>query len=140
VPKRFTEAAMKDERTVPTQAPLFLIPQPRVPFAETLRRLLLPLPHSTLGIDIDELCANLCEVAVWTSSCGSWQENASFVLSTTGGGRHLVAFGDDIAGELISRVRQLSGFDDDRLLDLIGSRTEEVTVVWRKPALVAERV
>lgn len=133
---------MSIEKTSPLPAFESFIPRQRAPFGETLRRILLPVRvrPAIAESDIDMLCANLCEVAVWTSSSGSWQENASFLLTTADQSRHLVAFGDPMAGALIARVCRLPRFDADRLLDLIGSRTEEITVLWRRPALVPERV
>jgi hypothetical protein len=107
-----------------------LVPRPRAPLADTLRRVICrPTPAST--VDLDQVLAHLTEVAAVTSRDGSWQEHASFLLSTEDGQRHLVGFSEPSAGALITRLRELPGFDTDLLLDLIGSRTQRLTVLWR---------
>jgi hypothetical protein len=133
---------MKIEQTSSAQGLAVLIPRQRAPFGETMRRILLPIPvPPSMGeSELDAWCADLCEVSVWTSSRGSWQENAFFVLATADGARHLVAFCEPVAGALIARLRALPDFDDDRLLDLIGCRTEKITVLWRRPVPMPERV
>jgi hypothetical protein len=129
---------MSTERDLKASNVSLFIPRPRNPLGETLRRYLLPEPPSRDRLDVEALCTSLREVAVWTSRCGAWQENASFLLTDVDGGRRLVAFGDAGAGALIARLRLLPGFDTDRLLDLIGSQSEEIAVLWRAP--VAEPV
>jgi hypothetical protein len=72
-------------------------------------------------------------VVVRTSAHGSWQENACFLLGSASGGWQVVPFSDPAAGHLIGRLRALPGFDDNRLLDVIGSRRSEIVILWRHP-------
>ncbi|MDT7647250.1 MAG: hypothetical protein QOC75_4250 [Pseudonocardiales bacterium] len=109
------------------------------PFTSTLKRFLQPQPAAPMSIDVRQLCDELTEVLVRTSSRGSWQENACFLLHTTDDDWHLVAFNDAIAGELISRLRMMPGFEDDRLLDLIGCPAEQFIVLWRRSSLASGR-
>jgi hypothetical protein len=116
------------------------IPRPRRPFTTTLKRFLHPQPAARRPVDVGQLCDQLTEVIVRTSSRGSWQEHACFLLRTTDDDWHLVAFNDAIAGELISRLRTIPGFEDDRLLDLIGCPTEQSIVLWRRSPLVSDHL
>lgn len=109
------------------------IPRPRSPLAESLRRIL-PRPEPPTDIDIEEACTDLVEVAVRTSSDGSWQEHACFLLGSSAGRWHMVPFSHPTVSELLPRLRALPGFDDDALLDVIGSRQAEIVVLWRDPA------
>jgi hypothetical protein len=126
------EVVMGPEQTPTAPEIGLLIPRPRTAVGETLRRFV-PAPRVTCQPDLDALCAMVSQVAVWTSRSGTWQENATFLLTTQDGNRHLVAFGDAFAGELIARLRELPGFATDRLLELISSNTEQITVIWRRP-------
>lgn len=49
-----------------------------------------------------------------------------------------MSFNDAIAGALISRLRTIPGFDDDRLLDLIGRPTEQFIVLWRRSPHISD--
>jgi len=110
-----------------------LVPRQRGPLSNVLRRFL-PSLDSSGEVDLDVVCADLVEVAVWTSQDGGWQEHASFLLGTSEGRWHVIGFSEPVVSELIPRLQELPGFDSRLLLDLIGSRTEMVTVVWKKPA------
>ncbi|MBV9314098.1 MAG: hypothetical protein JO100_10230 [Pseudonocardia sp.] len=66
-----------------------------------------------------------------TERYGSWQEYASFVLGTNDGGWHIVGFTDPLASELVPLLRALPDFDDQLLLELIGTRTQRLTILWR---------
>lgn len=70
-----------------------------------------------------------------TCADGSWQEHACFLLGSAAGRWELVPFSHPVAGELIVRLRALPGFDDNRLLDVIGSRQTGLVVLWRNPDL-----
>jgi hypothetical protein len=108
------------------------IPRPRTPLADSLRRLL-PKPEAPEEIDVPTACADLAEVAVRTSAHGSWQENACFLLGSAGGTWRMVPFSHPAVAELVIRLRALPCFDDNDLLDVIGSREERVVVLWRHP-------
>jgi hypothetical protein len=74
-------------------------------------------------------------VAVCTTAYGSWQEHAHFVLNDAAGGCTLIPFSHPAVSQLLPRLRALPGFDDDRLLDVIGSSEARIVVIWRHPAL-----
>jgi hypothetical protein len=74
-------------------------------------------------------------VAVRTCADGSWQEHACFLLGSTGDRWTMVPFSHPVACQLIVRLRALPGFDDNRLLDVIGSKQAELVVLWRDPKL-----
>jgi hypothetical protein len=115
-----------------------LVPPPRAPLFDSLRRLV-PCPPSDDRTDLDRLFDNLVEVAVWTSRDGGWQEHASFLLATADGRWHAIGFGDPQATELTRRLRSLPGCDTDLLLDLIGERTRRIVTLWRHPTLAPPR-
>lgn len=110
------------------------IPRPRAPLADSIRRIL-PRPEPPADIDIDDACADLAEVAVRTCADGSWQEHACFLLGSASGRWQVVPFSHPVVCELIGKLRTLPGFDDNRLLDLIGSKETEIVVLWRDPTL-----
>lgn len=109
-----------------------VVPPPRSPLCDSLRRFL-PKVDTTPGAELEQVCRNLVEVAVWTSQDGCWQEHASFLLCTSEGQWHAVGFSEPAACGLITRLRELPGFDADLLLDLIGSHTARLSVLWKKP-------
>ncbi|HEY1969344.1 MAG TPA: hypothetical protein VGH89_15440 [Pseudonocardia sp.] len=119
-----------------TEVPL--VPPPRAPLFDSLRRLVPRSPSGDLT-ELDRLFDNLVEVAVWTSRDGGWQEHASFLLATADGRWHAIGFGDPIATELTQRLRSLPGCDTDLLLDLIGERTRRIVTLWRHPTLAPPR-
>lgn len=92
---------------------------------------MLPRPPVPEAVDIDAAFTDLAQVAVRTSAHGSWQENACFLLGSASGAWRIVPFSHPAAGRLTSRLRGLPGFDDDRLLDVIGSRKSEIVILWR---------
>ncbi|MBV9313108.1 MAG: hypothetical protein JO100_05055 [Pseudonocardia sp.] len=110
------------------------VPRPRSPIADSLRRLLpqyLPAEPAA-DLDLDRVFADLTEIAVRTSSTGSWQEHACFLLGTADGEWHLVRFDDPAAAEVSARARTLPGFNTDLLLDVIGSRIARLLVLWTR--------
>ena len=78
-------------------------------------------------------------MAVRTCSDGSWQEHACFLLGSASGRWQVIPFSHPVVGDLICRLRLLPGFDDNQLLDLIGSKQTEIVVLWRDPALARTR-
>ncbi|HEY4007475.1 MAG TPA: hypothetical protein VGM60_20160 [Pseudonocardia sp.] len=99
----------------------------------------MPRPEPPADIDIDEVCADLAEVAVRTCSDGSWQEHACFLLGGANGRWQVVPFSHPVVCDLIGRLRGLPGFDDNMLLDVIGSKQSEIVVLWRDPSLTRAR-
>ncbi len=93
---------------------------------------MLPRPEQPIEIDIDEACTDLVEVAVRTSADGSWQEHACFLLGSDQGRWQAVPFSHPSVSRLLPRLRALPGFDDNLLLDVIGSRETEIVVLWRR--------
>lgn len=69
-----------------------------------------------------------------TCAEGSWQEHACFLLGSADGRWEVVPFSHPVVSELIGRLRALPGFDDNRLLDVIGSRETGLVVLWRDPS------
>lgn len=102
--------------------------------ADSIRRIL-PRPEQPADIDLDEACTDLAEVAVRTCADGSWQEHACFLLGSSSGRWQVVPFSHPVVCQLIGRLRNLPGFDDSQLLDLIGSKQTEIVVLWRDPTL-----
>ncbi|WP_028934676.1 hypothetical protein [Pseudonocardia spinosispora] len=84
--------------------------------------------------DLPRVLANLVEVAAWTSRDGHWQEHASFLLGTGDDHWHVVDFSAPLASEVVPRLLGLPGFRADRLLELVGSRTERVVGLWARTA------
>jgi hypothetical protein len=117
-----------------SEAGQFHIPRPRRPLADSLRRVL-PRPEQPDAIDIRMACRGLVEVAVRTTAYGSWQEHAHFVLNDADGECTLVPFSHPAVSDLLPRLRALPGFDDDLLLDVIGSSEARLVVLWRDPEL-----
>lgn len=74
-----------------------------------------------------------------TSAHGSWQENACFLLGSASGRWQVIPFSHPVVCELIGRLRALPSFDENQLLDLIGSKETEIVVLWRDPALARIR-
>jgi hypothetical protein len=109
-----------------------LVPPPRAPLFDSLRRLV-PKARRSEPIDLDAIFEELVEIAVWTSHDGDWQEYASFLLHTSDGSWHAVGFGDPAAGELTARLQRLPGCDTALLLDLIGERTRRIVTLWSHP-------
>ncbi|WP_028932508.1 hypothetical protein [Pseudonocardia spinosispora] len=99
----------------------------------------MPRPEPPTAIDIDEACFDLAEVAVRTCSDGSWQEHACFLLGSASGRWQVVPFSHPVVCELLGRLRELPGFDDNALLDVIGSKQAEIVVLWRDPSLAKVR-
>lgn len=122
----------------PSETPFNAIPRPRAPLADSIRRIL-PRPETPTDIDVDEVCADLAEVAVRTCSDGSWQEHACFLLGSSSGKWQVVPFSHPVMCQLIGRLRTLPGFDDNQLLDLLGSQETEIVVLWRDPSLTRSR-
>jgi hypothetical protein len=122
----------------PAEAGFPRIPRPRAPLSESIRRIL-PRPERPIEIDLDEACFALAEVAVRTCADGSWQEHACFLLGSASGRWQVIPFSHPVVGDLIGRLRLLPGFDDNQLLDLIGSKQTEIVVLWRDPALARTR-
>lgn len=108
------------------------IPRPRMPVADRLRRLL-PQPEPSSVVDVDAMLGDLVAVAVGTSREGLWEEHGSFLLQTSDERWHLVPLTDPSATELTARLRELPGFDENKLLELVSSRTPRLVVLWRKP-------
>jgi hypothetical protein len=121
----------KDGQAPPAAGVWSGIPRPRTPLSDSLRRLL-PGSGARPCLDLNQVIPDLVEVAVWTSRDGCWQEHASFLLGTSDGRWHMLGFSEPAVSELISRLRELPGFDTDLLLDLIGSRTERLVPLWQK--------
>jgi hypothetical protein len=90
-------------------------------------------------INLDGAFADLAEVAVRTCADGSWQEHACFLLGSASGRWQVIPFSHPVVCDLIGRLRLLPGYEDDQLLDLIGSRETEIVVLWRDPALARIR-
>jgi hypothetical protein len=109
-----------------------VVPPPRSPLCDSLRRLL-PKIDTSPRADLERVYQDLVEVAAWTSRDGCWQEHASFLLCTSDGHWHAVGFSEPAACGLITRLRELPGFDADLLLDLIGSQSARLSVLWKKP-------
>ena len=129
---------MKTAHAAPEQLPsphaIATAPQPRTPLADSLRRLR-PRPTTPDHGDLARLVAELAQVAVWTARGGGWQEHASFLLATTDGRWHIVAFNEPGATELVTRLRTLPEFDTDLLLDVIGCHSRRIVTLWRSPHL-----
>jgi hypothetical protein len=99
----------------------------------------MPRPAPPAEIDVDAACRNLAEVAVRACADGSWQEHACFLLGSSDGHWRVVPFSHPVVGELLSRLRLLPGFNDDALLDVIGSKQSGIVVLWRDPSLSRTR-
>jgi len=76
---------------------------------------------------------------VRTCAHGSWQENACFLLGSASGRWQVIPFSHPVVCELIGRLRELPSFDENQLLDLIGSKETEIVVLWRDPLLARVR-
>ena len=74
-----------------------------------------------------------------TCAHGSWQENACFLLGSASGRWQVIPFSHPVVCELIGRLRELPSFDENQLLDLIGSKETEIVVLWRDPLLARVR-
>jgi hypothetical protein len=122
----------------PAEAGFPRIPRPRAPLSESIRRIL-PRPERPIEICLDEACFDLAEVAVRTCADGSWQEHACFLLGSASGRWQVIPFSHPVVCDLIGRLRLLPGYEDNQLLDLIGSRQTEIVVLWRDPALARIR-
>ena len=116
----------------PRANPAGPIPRPRPPLTHTPRRVA-PTIDTPAHLDLDRLFTHLATVLVWTSRHGYWQEHACFVLSTTDGGCHTVNFADPHACPLLDRLIALPGFHSDRLLELLGTHTQQLVVLWQSP-------
>jgi hypothetical protein len=99
----------------------------------------MPRPEPPTDIDVDEVCTDLAEVAVRTCSDGSWQEHACFLFGSSSGRWQVVPFSHPVVWDLLGRLRRLPGFDDNALLDVIGSQQSEIVVLWRDPSLIHVR-
>lgn len=99
----------------------------------------MPRPAPPADIDIDDACTDLAEIAVRTCSDGSWQEHACFLLGSSTGRWQVVPFSHPVVCDLLARLRRLPGFDDNALLDVIGSTQSEIVVLWRHPSLTRTR-
>jgi hypothetical protein len=82
-------------------------------------------------VDVAEVLSQVREVAVWVGTDGPVRDTARFLLQAGNRAWYSLAFNDPLASELTARMRTtLPGFDDDRLLDAVGSRRGHVEVIW----------
>jgi hypothetical protein len=130
-----------ESKTVP---PAAVVPAPRVPIDQAH-----PAPPRTAGragqarrgavladfIELSEFPTNLAEVAVWTNMAGAWQEHATFLVHSTDGRWHAIGFSEPAATELVERLAELPGFDNDLLRDSIAERSQRVVTLWRAPSV-----
>jgi hypothetical protein len=72
----------------------------------------------------------LAEVALMTTSSGPFEEDVFFVLTYDDGSNSAVPLGE--AGELLPRLQELPGFDNETFISSMGVSEEGISWLWRR--------
>jgi len=72
----------------------------------------------------------LAEVALMTTSGGPFEEDVFFVLTYDDGSNIAVPLGE--AAELLPRLQQLPGFDNETFIRAMGVSEEGISWLWRR--------
>jgi hypothetical protein len=72
----------------------------------------------------------LAEVALMTTSCRPFEENVFFVLSCDDGSNNAIPLCD--AAELLPRLQELPGFDNETFIRAMGVSAEGISWLWRR--------
>ena len=72
----------------------------------------------------------LTEVALMTTSQGPFAEDVFFVLTYDDGATEAIPLGE--AKELLPRLQQLPGFDNETFIQAMGVSEEGISVLWRR--------
>jgi hypothetical protein len=72
----------------------------------------------------------LAEVALMTTSRGPFEEDVFFVLTYDDGSNSAVPLGE--AAELLPRLQQLPGFDNETFIRAMGVSEEGISSLWRR--------
>jgi hypothetical protein len=107
--------------------------RPGSPFADAVRG----VPPCPLRVrsapvcgDLDRVLSQVREIAVWAGTDGRVEETGRFLLLDGDRVWHSVAFGDARGTDLIARMRAIPGFDTNRLLDAVSSRSGHIEPLW----------
>lgn len=72
----------------------------------------------------------LVEVTLMTTSRGPFEEDVFFVLAYDDGTSTTIALGE--AEELLPRLQELPGFDNESFIHAMGVSHESITSLWRR--------
>lgn len=72
----------------------------------------------------------LVEVTLMTTSRGPFEEDVFFVLAYDDGTSTTIALGE--AEELLPRLQELPGFDNESFIQAMGVSHESITSLWRR--------
>ncbi len=72
----------------------------------------------------------LAEVALMTTSSGPFEEDVFFVLTYDDGSNSAVPLGE--AAELLPRLQELPGFDNETFIRAMGVSEEGISSLWRR--------
>ena len=72
----------------------------------------------------------LVQVALMTTSRGPFEEDVFFVLTYDGGSNNAVPLGE--ATELLPRLQELPGFDNETFIGAMGVSEEGISRLWRR--------
>lgn len=72
----------------------------------------------------------LVEVTLMTTSRGPFEEDVFFVLAYNDGTSTTIALGE--AEELLPRLQELPGFDNESFIQAMGVSHESITSLWRR--------
>ena len=72
----------------------------------------------------------LAEVALTTTSRGPFEENVFFVLTYDDGSNSAVPLGE--AAELLPRLQELPGFDNETCIRAMGVSEDGISSLWRR--------
>ncbi len=72
----------------------------------------------------------LAEVALMTTSRGPFQDDVFFVLTHDDGSNNAIPPSE--AGELLPRLQQLPGFDNETFIRAMGVSEEGISALWRR--------
>ena len=72
----------------------------------------------------------LTEVALMTTSQGPFEEDVFLVLTCDDGATEAIPLGE--AKELLPRLQQLPGFDNETFIQAMGVSEEGISVLWRR--------
>ena len=72
----------------------------------------------------------LAEVALMTTSRGPFEEDVFFVLTYDDGSSHAIPLGE--ATDLLPRLQQLPGFDNETFIRTMGVSEDGVSTLWRR--------
>jgi len=72
----------------------------------------------------------LTEVALMTTSQGPFEEDVFFVLTYDDGSNQSIPLGAE--NDLLPRLQQLPGFDNETFIRAMGVSEEGISVLWRR--------